>query len=141
VLAEDENQRLRRVVDACVEPVLGSVLDAWRTVGVERLRPAAQAHVESAVLALESPGPEQPHASGLEAGRADRRGGRGEVETPIAGRLDRHEVVLDVDREVIDAVQAPQGVFDALRSGQSLEPERADPDAVEARGGGEVVRR
>lgn len=51
---------------------------------------------------------------------------------PLLGS-DGDEVSLQVDANVVDAIQAPEGVFDAPPSWASLKPLRQDAHLLEAR--------
>jgi len=73
-----------------------------------------------------------PHPARLEARRPDGCGNRSNVEGSAPGDSDFHDVLLDVNVEAFDAIQASQGVFDALGSRESLEAERFDPDSLDA---------
>lgn len=73
------------------------------------------------------------HVVGLESGLFDPFRDRSQRKLLARMRGDRYPVFLQINPYVVHAIQACEGVFDALRSGQSLHAFRENIDPFESR--------
>ena len=94
--------------------------------------PTRDAEARGRARALDPAARAQAHLARLKACAADRARDGFEAQLEVRLGLDLDQVLLQIDRDRADAIQAPKGVLDALDSRASLEAHGDDRHHLEA---------